>query len=154
MEVCESCQACQRPHSLKSPIESTPVPPAVMCSVCMYLFSLPPVVQDGKILDTLIVCVDRHSGWIVAIPERKVGLSGAKVALAMVKHQLRPFGVPSVITSDQGSQFVGSWWQTLCGCLGIRCAFSQAYHQSANGRTKRAGQQFFERLVVKNWSRV
>ena len=39
---------------------------------------------------------------------RQSDLTGAKVALAMVKHQWRPFGVPSVITSDQGSQFVGS----------------------------------------------
>ena len=39
-----------------------------------------------KIWDTLIVCVDRPSGWIVAVPEKKVGLTGAKVALAMVKH--------------------------------------------------------------------
>ena len=90
--------------------------------------------QDGKLQYTLIVCVDRHSGWIVAILERKVGLTGAKVALAMVEHQWRPFWVPSVITSDQGSQFVGSWWQTMCGPLGIRCAYSQAYNHRANGR--------------------
>ena len=112
----------------------------------MDLFSLPPVVRDKKLWDTLIVCVDRHSGWIVAVPERKVGLTGAKVALAMVQHQWRPFGVPSVITSDQGSQFVGSWWQTLCGALGVRCAYSQAYNHRANGRAERAGQQIFERL--------
>ena len=47
--------------------------------------------QNGQILDTLIVCVDRNSGWIVAIPERKVGLTGAKVALAMVKKSLEAF---------------------------------------------------------------
>ena len=117
-----------------------------MCSVCLDLFSLTPVEQNGQILDTLIVCVDRHSGWIVAIPEGKVGLTGAKVALAMVKNHWRPFGVPSVITSDQGSQFVGSWWRTMCGALGIRCAYSQAYHHRANGRAERAGQQIFERL--------
>ena len=70
--------------------------------------------QNGQILDYLIVCVDRHSGWIVAVPDGKVGLTGAKVALAMVKNQWRPFWVSSVITSDQRSQFVGSWWQTLC----------------------------------------
>ena len=79
MGVCESCQACQRPRSFKSTIKSTPVPPALMCSVCLELFSLPPVEQNGQILDTLIVCVDRHSGWIVAIPERKVGLMVAKM---------------------------------------------------------------------------
>ncbi len=84
----------------------------------------PPVEQDGKILDTLIVCVDRQSGWIVAVAERKVGLSGAKVALAMVQHQWRPFGVPSVITSEQLSQFVDSWtWpgQWLGHMLSVYC---------------------------------
>ncbi len=87
MGACETCQACQRPRSLKAPIKSTPIPPAVMCSVCIALFfSLPLVDLDGQILDTLIVCVDRHSGWIVAIPEGKVGLTRAKVALAMVKY--------------------------------------------------------------------
>ena len=48
--------------------------------------------------------MDRHSGWIVAVPERKVGLTGAKVALSMVQYQWRPFKVPWVITSDQGSK--------------------------------------------------
>ena len=88
---------------MKAPIKSTAVPPATMASVCIDLFSLPKVDLEGQILDTLIVCVDRHSGWMVAIPEGKVGLTGAKVALAMMKNQWRPFGVPSVITSDQGS---------------------------------------------------
>ena len=112
----------------------------------MDLFSLPPVVRDKKLWDTLIFCVDRHSGWIVAVPERKVGLTGAKVALAMVQHQWRPFGVPSVVTSDQGSQFIGSWWQNMCALLGIRHAMSHAYHHRANGRAERGGQQLFERL--------
>ena len=49
MGVCESCQACQRTRSLKSPIESTLIPPAIMSSVCMDLFSLPPVVRDKKL---------------------------------------------------------------------------------------------------------
>ena len=62
MGVCDSCQACQRNRSLKYPIESTPIPPAIMSSVCMDFFSLPPVVRDKKLWDTLIVCVDRHSG--------------------------------------------------------------------------------------------
>ena len=76
MGVCESCQACQRPRSLNFLIASTPIPPAIMSSVCIDLFSLPPVVRDKKLGDSLIVCVDRHSGWIVAVPERKVGLTG------------------------------------------------------------------------------
>ncbi len=76
MGVCETCQACLKAPLFKYHIKYTPILPAVMCSVCIDLFSLPPVDLDGQILDTLIVCVDKHSGWIVAIPERKVGLTG------------------------------------------------------------------------------
>ena len=49
------------------------------------------------------------------------------------------FGVPSVITNDQGSQFVGQWWRTMCARLGIRQAYSQAYRAQANGRAEVAG---------------
>ena len=99
--------------------------------------------QDGILLDTLIVCVDRHSGWIVAIPERKVGLTGAKVALVMVKHHWRPFGVPSVITSDQGSQFVGSWWQTMCGALGFAVRIPKLTTIGLTGGPKGPANKFF-----------
>ncbi len=69
MGGCEACQACQKPHTLRTKIEFTPIPPAVMVSVSMDLFKLPPVMWEGVTYDTLIVCVDRHSGWMVAIPE-------------------------------------------------------------------------------------
>ena len=74
------------------------------------------------------------------------GLTGAKVAKAMLKAQWRQFGVPSMITSDQGSHFVSTWWQNMCAIMGIRQAFSQAYHHQANGRVERAGQQVMEIL--------
>jgi len=144
--MCEVCEACQKPRSLKMPIESTPIPPAPMASVAMDLFSLPPVESEGVKYDMVSVCVDRHSGWIVAVPATKIGLTGAKVAKAMIQNQWRPFGIPSLITSDQGSQFVGSWWKTMCSILGIRHAVSHAYHHKANGRAERAGQQLFDRL--------
>jgi hypothetical protein len=117
-----------------------------MVSVAIDLFKLPLVQIEGTKFDTLIVCVDRHSGWVVAIPELEKGLTGEKVAKAMVKHQWRPFGIPSQILSDQGSHFISAWWKNMCSLLGIRHAVSHAYHHRANGRAERAGQQIFERL--------
>ena len=32
----------------------------------------------------------------------------------------------------------------MCACMGIRYAYSQAYHHQANGRVERAGQQVME----------
>ena len=74
-----------------------------MSSVAIDLFHLPLVVWEGVSYDTVILCVDRHSGWIVAVPALNKGLTGAKVAKAMLTAQWNLFGVPSIITSDQGS---------------------------------------------------
>jgi len=64
----------------------------------------------------------------------------------MLEYQWRPFGIPSVISTDQGSHFVNEWWKTMCAKFGIRQGFSQAYHHQANGRVERAGQQIMEIL--------
>lgn len=64
----------------------------------------------------------------------------------MLKYQWQLFGLPDVITSDQGSHFVSSWFDTMAAGLGVRQAFSQAYHHQANGRAEMAGQQLIEKL--------
>ena len=117
-----------------------------MVSVAIDLFYLPEITWEGKTYDSIVLCVDRHSGWVVAVPTQVKNLTGGKVAKAMLSSQWSFFGIPSVITSDQGSHFVSSWWQTLCGGLGVRCAQAQAYHHPANGRAEVAGQQVIEIL--------
>ena len=123
------------------PIESTPIPPAPMTSVAIDLFKMPHVRYEGGEYNMMAVCVDRHSGWLVAVPCLEKGLTGAKLAKLMVRYFWRPFGIPAIISSDQGSHFISAWWQNLCSLLGVRQAFSQAYHHQANGRVERAGQQ-------------
>ena len=127
-------------------LEPTPIPPAAMASIALDLFDMPLVEYDGREFNMVVLSVDRHSGWIVAVPVKKQGLTGAKVAKLMLEHQWRPFGVPSVVTCDRGSHFVSEWWQTLCALMGIRVAFSHAYFHHTNGRAERAGQQLIDRL--------
>ena len=117
-----------------------------MASVALSIFDMPPVSHEGSTYNAIMLAVDRHSGWVVAVPCKKQGLTGAKVAKLMVAHQWRTFGVPSVITTDQGAQFTSSWWQSMCAMLGIRQAWSQAYFHNTNGRAERAGQQLIERI--------
>ncbi len=71
----------------------------------------------------------------------KKGIDSRKMCTFIAGWRLDQWGVPTTITSDQGPQFVGQWFQTMCGRLGIREAFSQAYHPQANGRAEVAGQQ-------------
>ena len=87
-----------------------------MRSIAMDVFAMPEVTVDGKQFDCIISAVERHSGYIVAVPGRKskrkdkkdkhgVGVQAKTITQAMIRHWLTIFDVPAVICSDQGSQF-------------------------------------------------
>ena len=128
-----------------------------MRSVAMDVFAMPEVTVEGETYDCVILAVDRHSGYIVAVPGKKskkkdkkdkhgVGLQAKTVANAMIRHWLTIFDVPAVICSDRGSQFVGTWFKTMCKHMGIRRAKTVAYHSRSNGRADSAGRQMFEKF--------
>ena len=116
-----------------------------MTSVSLDLFKMPMVTEGQEMYNTLVVCVDRHSGWIIALPCLEKGLTGPKIAKMMMR-EWRKFGVPSIVTTDQGSHFVSEWWKSMCAELGIRQAYAQGYHHQSNGRAEMAGQQLQEIL--------
>ena len=124
----------------------TPIPSSIMTSVAIDILYLPTVRLHGVVYDGVVVCVDRHSGWIVAVPVLIKGLTGAKVAQEMLKSMWNLFGVPQVITSDRGSHFVSAWFNTICAGLGIRHAYTHAYYHRAARRVDVANQQLWEVL--------
>ena len=155
---CAVCRATKSPnHSTAGNPVYTPIPEAPMRSVAMDVFAMPEVTVEGETYDCVILAVDRHSGYIVAVPGKKskkkdkkdkhgVGLQAKTVANAMIRHWLTIFDVPAVICSDRGSQFVGTWFKTMCKHMGIRHAKTVAYHSRSNGRAEVAGRQMFEKF--------
>ena len=130
------------------PIGMSPIPPRVMRSVCLDVFAMPEATWEAKSYNGYLMCVDRHSGWMVAKPIDKLdGFTGRKAAMLLLESSWGEIAIPSVITSDQGAEFVSQWWETMCNRLGIRQAISQAYHHQAyqayhhqaNGRAEVAG---------------
>ena len=126
-----------------------------MRSVAMDVFAMPQVTVEGETYDCVILAVDRRCGYIVAVPGKKskkkdkkdkhgVGLQAKIVANAMIRHGLTIFDVPAVICTDRGSQFVGTWFKTMCTHMGIRHVKTVAYHSRSNGRAEVAGRQMFE----------
>ena len=143
-EQCNICQACEHPNwQAKGPIEMTSLVPRAMASICIDIFSPPETTWRGKVYNALIVWVDRLSGWIGAIPTQKKGLTAQKCAHLMLERGWDIFGIPSIVTSDQGPQFSGKWWRTMCARLGIRQAFSHAHRPQGNGRAEVAGKNLF-----------
>ena len=122
---CNVCQACEPPTwQAKGPIDMTALIPTPMASVCLDVFSPPATEWQGQRYDALLLCVDRLTGWIIALPTQKEGLTAEKAAHMMMDHGWDMFGIPQVITSDQGANFAGRWWKTMCARLGIRHAHS------------------------------
>ena len=160
-KYCSDCAVCR---ATKSPYHSTAcnrvytaIPEAPMRSVAMDVFAMPEVTTDAETYDCVILAVDRHSGYILAVPGKKskkkdkkdkhrVGLQAKTFANAMIRHWLTIFDVPAVICSDRGSQFVGTWFKAMCKHMGIRHAKTVAYHSRSNGWAEVAGQQMFEKF--------
>ena len=145
---CLVCQACQAPTwSMKQPIVMTPIPPRVMMAVGIDVFSMPETTWQGETYDAILLCVDRHSGWMIARPTTKSGLTGERAAHLLIDSGWGEMAIPSIITSDQGAQFVSQWWETMCARLGIRQAYSQAHRPQANGRAEVAGRVLLDTLA-------
>jgi hypothetical protein len=140
-------------------IEGSPVPQHIGDSVAVDLGYMPPVTYEGVKYDCMVLAVDRLSGWTIAVPtSRKGGKVSAKaVAKLVLPAWVEMFGVPSVVTSDQGPQFAAVWWKTLCSMMGVRRVYAQAHHHQANGRAEvqiREFKSWLSRLTDggrKNW---
>ena len=144
---CSVRQACNPDkRNVKGESQWTPVPDQPMQSVAMDVFSMPEVHIGKETFDCVVLCVDRHSGYVVAIPARKRGLLAKEVAVMMIRHWLTVFDIPRTICSDRGPQFTGGWFKAMCSFMGIRHARSVAYLSLSNGRAEVAGRQLFEKL--------
>ncbi len=85
-----------------------------LTSVCVDIFTLSEIVWQNNSYDALVLCVDRHSGWMNAQPSQHKSLTAEKCAHLLIDGGCSQFGVPSTIASDRGPQFVGKWFVTMC----------------------------------------
>ena len=136
---CSVCQACNPDNrNVKGEARWTPVPDQPMESVAMDVFSMPEVHIGKETFDCVVLCVDRHSGYVVAVPARKKGLLAKEVAVMMIRHWLTVFDIPRTICSDRGPQFTGGWFKAMCSLMGIRHAKSVARLSRSNSRAELA----------------
>ena len=111
----------------------TPVLDVPMESVAIEKFAMPPVRHGKNVYDCVILCMDRHSGFLVAVPARDKALTAEVVAHQMISHWPTVFGTPKAIYSGNGRHFTGAWFRTMCRWMGVRHARTVAYHSQCNG---------------------
>ena len=67
--VCQPCNPDNR--NVGGEAQWTPVPDQLVESVAMDVFSMPEVHIGKEFFDCVVLCVERHSGYVVAVPARK-----------------------------------------------------------------------------------
>lgn len=135
----KSCVACQRSRisrHTRSPVQTIQVPNQRFEHVHLDLVGpLPP--SRGYIY--CLTMIDRFTRWVEAIPLRDA--TAETVANKFYAVWIARFGVPSIVTTDQGRNFESNLFSSLTKLLGIKKTRSSPYHPQANG-------------IVENWHRV
>ncbi|SJL02762.1 uncharacterized protein ARMOST_06098 [Armillaria ostoyae] len=136
----KGCETCQRTKSNTQasgapPPNAIPTEPWTHISVDM-VTGLPS--SNGH--DALLVIVDRFSKAIILVP-CNVELSAAGWARILRDHVYARHGMPQVVISDRGPQFVSAFMKELYRMLDITQNASTAFHPQTDGQTERVNQE-------------
>ncbi|KAL3125330.1 hypothetical protein niasHT_006042 [Heterodera trifolii] len=104
--------------------------------------------ENGKLI------IDSFSKYMTALPLREQ--SATTVTTAFVDKFLCQFGVPKIVVTDCGTQFLSSTFESLAKTWGFKHQTTVPYHQSANGQVERFNRTLANMLVTttggKDWA--
>ena len=153
---CDNCGSKkpwrERKWGLLKPL---PVPERVWREISMdFITGLPACKGDTNCM----VITDRLGKGVIF--ESLPNIEADTVAQRFMHCFYRHHGLPSAITSDRGSQFVGHLWRRICQLSGITQRLSSSYHPETDGATERANQtleeflRFFCSYAQDNWAEL
>ena len=139
---CLECQRAKVTRNTVQPIGDFFIPAKRFDHWNIDLVSMP----DSNGHSHLLTAVDRFSRWPVAVPIADI--TAATVADAFAQGIVANYGVPSSITTDNGSQFSSAIWTQLMRTWGIKSHFTTAYHPESNGLVERFHRRLKESMIA------
>jgi hypothetical protein len=123
---CDTCRRVKAVHMKTArPLQSLPIPMWKCEDKSMdFVVGLP---KTTKGYDSIWVIVDRLTKTAQFLPV-KVKYPVITYAELYIARILNLHGVPKMIVSDRGPQFVSKFWEELHKSLGTKLLHSSAYH--------------------------
>ena len=139
---CLECQRAKVTRNTVQPIGDFYIPAKRFDHWNVDLVSMP--TSNGH--SHLLTAVDRFSRWPIAVP--LVDTTAATVADAFAQGIIANYGIPSSITTDNGSQFTSAIWTQLMRTWSIKSHFTTSYHPESNGLVERFHRRLKESMIA------
>ena len=135
VKSCDSCQRVKaRNHRPEGLLQPLPIPDQKWWVVTMDFITDLPKSTRGH--DSILVICDKLTKMIHLVPTVKT-CSAQEAATLIINNVVRLHGIPRIIISDRDPRFTASLYQGIEAALGIKHAFSSAFHPETDGQTER-----------------
>ena len=126
VENCPVCQMEKSDHTLrKGKLQSTHIPESKWSEISIDFITDLPVSSRNR--DSVLVVVDKATRMVHLAPCSK-SINATDTGKLLWNIVVKLHGIPRVIYSDRGSQFVAGSWRELWRLTGTRLVYSTAYH--------------------------
>jgi hypothetical protein len=102
---------------------------------------------DSKGFTAILVVVDRFTKQALFILTHDT-ITSAQLDKLFIIHVFSKHGVPSHVTSNQGSKFVSCLFRSLRKALNIKLHFTSGYHPEGDGQMERINQTLEQYLQI------
>lgn len=145
-EYIRQCETCQKnkitQNKTKMPMKITTTPDVVWEKCALDIVGPLNQTSDGN--KYVLTFQDELSKYTLAIPIQQQ--DAVTVAKAFVEEVVLKFGIPQMILTDQGSNFMSEVFTNVCKLLKIKKIRTTAYHPQSNGALERTHRVLVEYL--------
>ena len=116
-------------------LKPLPIPSPIWSEISIdFVVDLP----ENERCKNFLVITDKLGKGVILEPCDS--MDAEAVSEIFIRKFYRQHGLPAIIASDRGRQFVNILWKRICKILGIERRLSTAYHPQTDGATERMNQ--------------